>query len=439
MAETRLDKFRELYEQGMALLQEGKDAEANAAFIQAAKTAPEGWLQLATELIKEKQYDFAYDRLKEVLALTQDSRIRAAALNNLGMVLAHKGQREEAMACFHEAVKLWPAYPDSYSNIGLCHKWANRYWEALQWVNRALVIDPWHEQAQFVRAMTLLLDCRYEEGFKEYECRWRSQNNGMQKIASPTPEWDGTNGRRVFVYGEQGHGDTILMARYARELRARGMWQCWVGQKSMKPLLQTIPEIDHVIEIGEILPDFDCHIPTVSLPRVLGTTIDTIPSSPYIPKPPPMDFGQGFHVGIVWRGSKAQGNDHIRSTTLEDWLPVLRVPGVTFHSLQVDHADEGLLYPQLEHHEKPKDWIDSARMVSGLSIVLSVDTSVVHLCGALGVECWCALHKRPYFVYPPRFNDRTPWYSSVKLYRQRTEFEWQPVFEQIARDLQSRV
>lgn len=432
---SKVEAFREKYDQGLALLAEGRDQEAHALLLDAARTAPEGWLQLATELIKEKEYDLALDRLREVLALTQDARIRAAAVNNVGMVLAHKGQTAEALACFKEASQMWPQFPDSYSNIGLCHMWAGRYPEALRWLDRALAFDPWHEQAQFARSMTLLMSCDWPRGWDEYECRWRSGTNGMLKIASPTPEWNGANGKRLFVYGEQGHGDTILMARYAREIRARGVWQCWVCQKSMRPLLETVPEIDQVIEAGETLPDFDCHIPAVSLPRIFRTTPETIPPAPYIPKPEPFDYGPGVHVGIAWRGSHAQGNDHIRSTRLLDWLPVLSIDGVTFHSLQVDHADEGLVYPQLEHHELPKNWLDSARRVSGLSLVCSVDTSLVHLCGALGVECWCALHSRPYFVYPPKFGTATPWYPSVKLYRQPREFAWRPVFEQIAKDL----
>jgi hypothetical protein len=209
----------------------------------------------------------------------------------------------------------------------------------------------------------------------------------------------------------------------------------------MKPLLQTIPEIDSVIESGEPLPDFDSHIPAVSLPRVFGTTPETIPPDPYIPRPQATDFGPGFHVGIAWRGSKAQSNDHVRSTRLSDWLPVLAVHGVKFHSIQVDFAEEGLLYPNFETHlyanDKPKDWITTARDLCGLSLVCSVDTSIVHLCGALGLECWCALHCRPYFAYPPRFGERTPWYKSVKLYRQEVEHKWEPVFERMAYDLRN--
>jgi hypothetical protein len=126
----------------------------------------------------------------------------------------------------------------------------------------------------------------------------------------------------------------------------------------------------------------------------------------------------------------------IRSTRLSDWLPVLNVPGVVFHSLQVDNHEEGLLYAQIEHHHnKPADWTETAKLVSSLDLVVSVDTSMVHLCGALGVRCWCALHCRPYFVYPPKTGEKTPWYESVKLYRQEKEFQWTAVMERMANDL----
>ncbi len=441
MAADKREKFRELYNRGLELLNENKDAEAQAVFFEAAKAAPEGWLALGVELIKEKKHDLAFQRLTEVLALTKDAKVRAATLNNIGMIYAAKGQNAEALKCFQQGSELWPDFADSFSNVALVHKWNGDYQTAHRWVNIALSKDPWHEHAQFVRAMMLLLDCDYEQGFEEYECRWRSKTNGLQKIASPCPEWTGTNGTRLFVYGEQGHGDTILVLRYAKEIRARGVWQCWVGQKSMAPLIRSIPEIDRVLEVGNVIPDFDCHIPAVSLPRVFKTTVETIPPAPYLARPRFVPYhGEGFHIGIAWRGSQAQGNDLFRSTQLKEWLPILNTGDpFHFHSLQVDAMEEGLLYPQLIQHEKPADWMDTARLVSSMDLVISVDTSIVHLCGALGVPCWVAMHCRPYFVYPPKCGEVTPWYSSVRLFRQKKELEWSPVFEAIAKELKCKL
>ena len=438
-AENRVTKFNTLYQKGLDLLTAGKDDEAMAAMHEAAKTAPEGWLALAVQFIKDGQGDVAIARLKEVLALTNNPKVKAAALNNIGMVLANRGQNASALEAFREASTLCPEIADTWSNIGLMHKWAGDFDTALRYIDRALRCDPWHEQGNFVRAMVYLLSGDYVRGFEEYECRWRSKSNGLAKINTPHLEWDGKSGSSLLVYGEQGFGDAILSLRYASQIRAMGVQQSWVCQKSMVPVLRAVDGINNIVPVGEILPDFDCHIPAVSLPRVMRTTAESVPlPEGYINRPSdPVDYGPGFHVGIVWRGSRAQGNDLFRSTSLDDWEPVLAVEGVTFHPLQTDNLDEALLYPQISQDAKSTDWGETMRRVAGLDLVISVDTSMVHLCGAMGVECWCAMHCRPYFVYPPKFGERTPWYKSVRLYRQDRELNWKPVMERIANDLRN--
>ncbi len=432
-------QFSELYQQGMQMLADGKDDAAMSVLFEAAKVAPEGWLALAMQLVKDGKHDLALDRLKEVLALSKVGPVRCAAINNIGAIIAARGQTDEALAMFHQAIKENPDSPDSYCNIGLCLQWQQKFQEAERWLNRALTKDPWHEQSQFVQAMNALLQGDYLRGFELYECRWRSKSNGLQKIAAPVPEWNGTNGKNVFIYGEQGHGDSLLMLRYARLIHNRGVRQTWVAQKGMAPLLRTIPEIDQVVEVGDTLPEFDCHIPAVSLPRLFKTTIDTIPSSPYLTAPNPVDYGPGFHVGIAWRGSEAQGNNLIRSTALTQWRDVLNAPRVTFHSLQVDNGGESLVWPHVKTYDRPADWLESANRFAGLDLVITVDTATMHLAGALGIPCWCALHCRPYFVFPFTHKERSPWYDSVVLYRQKKEFAWDDVFFNIANDLRKAV
>jgi tetratricopeptide (TPR) repeat protein len=430
----REKQFGELYQSGLALIKDGKDSDGMDLLYHAAKCAPEGWLALANNLIKEGMHTIAAERCSEILKLTKDVKICAAAYNNLGMIACMMGDTSSALAYFKKSIEKFPNAPDSYSNMGLLAQWRGDFKEAIRYASRALSIDHWHEQAAFIRSMCLLMDCDYERGFEEYECRWRSKTNNLSKITCNMPEWDGTNGKRVYVYGEQGCGDTILMLRYASEIKKLGIEQCWVGQKGLDSLMRTMPEIDLVCEVGGNLPEFDCHIPSVSLPRIFKTTIDSIPESPYIAMPDVKKL-DGFNVAICWRGSTAQTNDAIRSTSLELWKPVIDLTGVNFHSIQVDGKDEGLLYPQLIQHPTPKDWLETARLVSQMDLVISVDTSIVHLCGALDVTCWCALHCRPYFVYPPRFKETSPWYKSVRLFRQEKEYQWQPVFERIANEL----
>ena len=280
MTTNRVEKFQQLYAQGIEALARNQDEEANRLMFEAAKTAPEGWLQMAIQLTKEGKEDLAEPRFREVLQLSKEPLVRCAALNNLGMIYANRGQNALATGLFEEAAKTYPGIADSHSNQGLMHLHAARFDEALRLINRALKIDPWHEQAQFLRAMTILQSGDYLQGFKEYECRWRSKSNGLAKLPACVPEWNGENGRNLYVYGEQGHGDSILMLRYAPLIRSRGVRLTWVAQKSLATIVA--PLVDKVAVVGDEIPDFDTHIPAVSLPRIFGTTIETIPPAPYI-------------------------------------------------------------------------------------------------------------------------------------------------------------
>ncbi len=388
---------------------------------------------VATRLISQGREEEALDIFQVALAATKNSRIRAGIFNGIGQIYCNRGQMDEAETLFRDAYELYPTSADAVANIGLICKWKGDLPEAERWLARALKLNPWHGAAQFTQAISALLAGDYKRGFELYECRFRSKG-GLMKLETCWPEWDLTNGKNVYVYGEQGSGDIFLMLRYARLIKALGVRQSWVVHSAMVPLVKTIPEIDCVVGVGDPLPEFDCHIPAASLPRLFGTTLENIPTAPILPPATGVDYGPGFHVGIVWRGSKVQLNDRFRSTNLEAWAPVLNVPGVAFHSLQVDSADEALLYPVISTSEKPVDWMETARRVAGLDLVISVDTSMVHLCGSLGVPCWCALHCRPYFVFP-FVRDDCPWYPFVRLFKQKREYEWKPVFERIADEL----
>jgi tetratricopeptide (TPR) repeat protein len=458
----RASEFARLYKLAVNAAQSDPQA-AHPLFLNAAQFAPELWCDEATQLAKDGEDGIALEHFRTALLVDHEARIRSGVFNNIGLILAKRAQMDEALEAFNEAKRLNPSGPDALSNIALWHKWRGNLTDARHWIDRALALNPWHSEAQFIQAMIALLDGDYKRGFELYECRWRSKTNGISKLEVDKPEWDGTNGKRVYVYGEQGAGDVILMLRYAKFIKSKGVEQIWIVPKGLKRLAERVSGIcgtATVMEPDDPLPEFDCHIPAASLPRIAGTTIDTAAVEPYVPgfwqqvltKPamsreefdkmvenaPVNDLFNrtGLHVGIVWRGSSKQPNDPIRSTNLEQWVPVLNVPGVTFHSLQVDGSDEGLLYPQLQMHDKPKDWAATAELVAWMDLVISVDTSMVHLCGAMGKPCWCALHCRPYFVYPLTRPD-CPWYPSVKLFKQTKEFEWTPVFESIANELKT--
>ena len=439
MVSERQAEFERLYSTAATAIQSGDSIGAAHYFSKAARFAPDLWCDMAAKFPPEDE-ELALKHFHEALLATDVAAFQAGALNEIGRILANRGQNADAMERFQQAHQLNPAHPGIMTNLGLCSRWSGDLVAAERWLTRALRVNPWEHSAQLEMAFVHLLRGDYLTGFAEYESRWRCAKNNLKKIECVKPEWDGAEirgegqPRKLFVYGEQGSGDIFLMLRYARLIRALGMRQCWVVHTTMKPLVELMPEIDEVIVSGQQAPEFDCHLPAASLPHLFRTTLRTIPSGEYIPRPTAKDYGHGFHVGIAWRGSRVQLNDRIRSTNLDQWRPVLDAPGVTFHSLQVDGSEEGLVYPVLNMEPNPVDWLETAARVAGLDLVISVDSSPVHLAGAMGVPCWCALHCRPYFVFP-LVCENTPWYPSVRLFKQRKEFEWQPVFETIAKEL----
>lgn len=447
-AVERRDEFNRLYRAGVELAQAQKEVEAELAFARAAAFAPELWCDVATKLAQEGQQDMALEHFKTALQITAHAGIRSGIYNNVANIYAQRGQLHEALEMNDLALKEDPQSGDAYCNRGQICKWLGQMGDADRYTERALAVNPWHNEAQFLQALNALDRGDYDQGWELYEARFRSRTNGTRRIECFQPEWPGPSsvdfrtGRpfeKLFVYTEQGAGDVFLMLRYAPLIRALGLHQHWALKPGMGKLVGDLVDSysDCAGPLNELAPaEFDCHIPSASLPRLFGTTLKNIPAPPYLPAPPRKDFGPGFHVGIAWRGNKGQFNDAIRSSALADWKPVLEVqhPGLQFHSLQVDGADEAMFYPRLKIEPLSRDWHETAAQLAGLDLLISVDTGIVHLAGAMGLPVWCALHCRPYFVYPIAL-DHTPWYPTVRLFKQERAFKWDRVFETIALEL----
>ncbi len=435
--------FSEHYAAAVSFLEKGDVEKSAKKFLQAAIADPEKFCSAAIEIGRIGQPMIAMGALSELLRICKTDQLKAAAWCAIGNVYTNEGKREEAMECF---VKSWDlfAHPGSAANRALIHLWNGEVDDAERWINRSLDMVHWLPSSQFVQSMISSVGRgKYLTGFKQYEARWRGEVSGsgaLRKLPSDKPEWPGPsecNGR-LLVYGEQGMGDTILALRYAKEIKKLGLKQIWVVQSPLRTLTESLGIIDEVRSPGEEFNEYDFHIPAMSLPRVFQTTVENVPPTPYINRHPIQFVGPKLHVGICWGGSSINRNNHIRSAPLSNWNPVFDIPDVEFHSFQVDGSEEALAYPAIRIGPKPKDWLDTAHRVSAMDLVISVDTALVHLCGAMGIPCWCALHCRPYFVYPLT-HEHTPWYSSVKLFKQQREFEWGPVFERIANELAAKI
>ena len=302
--------------------------------------------------------------------------------------------------------------------------------------------------------MNLLQLGEYAEGWAEAEWRWQTEQ--FTAFNPPQPRWQGGDIRRqnLLVHTEQGAGDAIQFIRYMPLLAKKCQKLILVAPAHLVPIFETVEGIDLIDTAGDIpLKSFDTYIPLMSLPYIFGTTLDNIPNSfPYIKAPSEnkeelINFIASKHqpnskkVGIVWAGNPTHSNDHNRSCKLEDMLPLLELPDITFYSLQVgDRAkDINQLSPELKAKVADltpylKDYGDTAVAIEQLDLVISVDTSVAHLAGALSRPVWTALCYNPDWRWLIEGDD-TPWYPSMKLFRQPQPQDWRSVFTYMAKKL----
>jgi tetratricopeptide (TPR) repeat protein len=377
------------------------------------------------------------------------------AHNNLGSALRAGGRLLEAEAALARAIERRPSYASALANLGLVRQERARYAEALELYDRAIAADPTHAAAHGNRAMLLLLLGRLREGFAEYEWRWRMPGFATPRRAFPQPMWDGAHlgERTIFVHAEQGLGSAIQFVRYAGLLARQGSR---VIVECRRPLYRlfahSLAQRDGMVEVitkGETSPPFDCHAPLMSLPHLLGTTIETIPATaPYLSAPPAdvsawrerLASAPRPRVGLVWAGNPKHENDHNRSMPARLLAPLITSAGVSFFSLQVPAApaDFAALPPGRVSDLAPAlaDFADTAGVVENLDLVVSVDTAVAHLAGALGKPVWLLL------PYVPEWRwlldrDDSPWYPTMRLFRQQSAGDWTGVVERLKMALQS--
>jgi hypothetical protein len=317
-------------------------------------------------------------------------------------------------------------------------------------LRQALHLQPDFAEAHWDLAFALLLKGEFAVGFEQYEWRWRLANFPSRNFAAPLWEGQDLAGRTLLVHAEQGAGDAIQFVRLVSAVAVRGARVVLECADSLAPLFASVQGVAAVVRKGQPLPPFEFYIPLLSLPHRLGLTLDSIPSgAPYLRPPrerrvPPLPGarpGAGpFKVGLAWQGNPRQKNDRQRSLAPELLDPLLGVSGVTFYSLQVPPAQTS---PQRktpsEHYCNARlvplgqfihDYADTALLMDQLDLVITVDTSVAHLAGALGRPVWVLL---PYAACWRWLRDRadTPWYPSMRLFRQSTPGNWPGLIREV--------
>jgi hypothetical protein len=384
---------------------------------------------------------------------------RAVALNpdmpeawlNLGNALKEGGQLDEAVAAYRRAVAVKPGYALGHSNLGYLLREKGRLDEAVAACRQAIEIDPEHSGAHSNLALALLVQGHFAEGWEAYEWRWKAEGFGTAARDFGRPRWDGgaLEGRTVLLHAEQGLGDALQFIRYLPLVQERGGKAIIECQPALQRLFGTMAGDVPVIAKGAALPAFDVHCPLLSLPRIFATDLANMPGDvPYLradaaeasawsdrlaAHPP------GFRVGLVWAGNPNHTNDRNRSLKPASLLPLGAVKGVRFFSLQKGTGAEGRdgLPAGLELSDvagELGDFADTAALIANLDLVITADTATAHLAGAMGRPVWTLLPFAPDWRWLLGRED-SPWYPTMRLFRQAAIGDWPPVIARVCDQL----
>ncbi len=440
--------FVEAYaNRGNTLIELGRFAQALESFDRALALRPnliEALCNRGNALNKLKRLDEALASYDRALALHP---AHAESHYNRGATLHGMKRYEEALMSYDRAVALQPNYPEAFSNRGATLYELKRHDEALKDYDRAIALQPDYPEAHWNAASLRLLTGDLVRGWAEYEWRWKYETLEPAKRNFSQPLWRGEtiDGKTILLHAEQGLGDTIQFCRYAPLVAARGARVILEVDKRLHELMTGLAGVTQVISASDPRPNFDLHCPLLSLPRAFGTQLETIPStSPYIRAPSSkladwsarLGERRRCRVGLVWSGNAAHHRDEIRSIHLNALLPLLGAKA-TFISVQKDvrSADATVLG---EHNDIGQfadafeDFSDTAALISNLDLVISVDTSVAHLAGALGRPLWVLLPYLPDWRWLLD-RDTSPWYPTARLFRQDETRSWEGVIAR-ARD-----
>jgi len=433
----------------------GELYQAEQLYQQILQTEPDhadAWRMLGAVYLAQEQFAEAATACRGAL---QGRPNFPEAYNDLGAALGRQGKDEEAEASFRRALQLRPRYPEALANLGHALRQRGLLEEAAHHYEEALSCNPSHKDAHLGLAMIRLLQGDFERGWSEYEWRWQQPHT--QTWPFPQPLWDGSPfaGRTILLYAEQGLGDGLQFIRYAPLVKQRGGTVVVECQETLLPLLATCPGIDRLIALGEALPAFDFHALLMSLPLLFHSTLDTIPANvPYLsvdperkerwrqelsailPSPPRGEGGLCFKIGIAWQGYPGHADDRERSIPLTRFAQLARLPGVQLFSVQKGPGTEQLAgvvdhFSIIDLGSRFDNFADTAAALANLDLVLTIDSALAHCAGALGLPIWVLLPFAPDWRWLLNRED-SPWYPSMRLFRQTRRSDWDDVFDRVA-------
>jgi tetratricopeptide (TPR) repeat protein len=448
LSPDRADAF---YHLGFCLKALNRHEEAAASFQRSLDIDPRqdsAHNELGIALLELNRSDEAVSHFRAALEIRPDF---ADALNNLGIALKNLGRFDEALLSYDRAIMLKPDYTEAHNNRGNCLDTMRRADEALSSYRKALAVTPDYAAAHWNIAINRLRAGDFKTGWVESEWRWQCAALRLRNREFARPLWLGhepIEQKRLLLHSDQGLGDALHFCRYVALVASRGAHVILEIDPPLRELVSSLIGVSSIIATGEALPDYDYHCPLGSLPLAFDTTLDTIPATvPYVSvgnNGPDWLTRLGAkklpRIGLVWSGNPNHANDQNRSIALETLLPMLDVEA-QFVSLQKDPRPGNAtilrtrndildLGPELE------SFSDTAALLRHLDLLISVDTSVAHLAGALGRPAWVLLPYVPDWRWLLDRED-SPWYPSLRLFRQTQTAEWPSVVQRVKAALQA--
>ncbi len=443
---------------GVLLYKQARYKEASSIFELALKISPDDTqtlCNLGASYNRAKRYQDAKDVLEKALRVDINC---TGAYVNLGNVYNKLNQHIDALACHNEALRFDPKSAINHANLAITYKHLGRYYDAIYSFDKAIELDNNFVNAHFDLATTYLLLGEYEKGFMEYE--WRFKKPQMQALLKEhsyifkKPKFtqnSETKDRTLLLFSEQGFGDIIQFIRFIEPLKKRYpdikiKLHC---RRELKTLLEGLEYIDEVVSRDEDVGEFDYHLSIMSLAHFLNITLKTLPQkSPYIEvdgKSRRLYLSKDrLNIGIVWGASRSGESYDDKVFSLAWFKPLMKRDDVKLYSLQVGDDSkeiESLGFSEadiVDLEDRLESFKDTALVINELDLVITSDTSVAHLCGALGKEVWILLQKQADWRWG-RDSKTTPWYSSARLFRQQQKGDWADVFSDVMVALDKRV
>ena len=465
LLEENPDDSKALHFLGLCHYQQGLKEQGLREMQQAVELEPDMFafnFNLASSYMQEKKYAEAASFFQQAIRLNRESLEAhsgyAAAMqaqgnefeyfNGLGCVNKLQNKMQQAINCFKKAISLKPESLKAKTNLAKAYYDTGHFVTALQHYQALCLQEPTNANYRFTKALLNLTLGNFSQAWEDYEFRHKVDQlkKYARDFAEPTWQGESLKGKRLLVYCEQGRGDTIQFIRYMPLLKEQGATVIVETRAELFRLLKTAPGIDEVVIVNNELPGFDYQIPMLSIPGILQTTLDTIPNGvPYFDiKTTPVDLNSLVtsskpKVGMVWQGGAMHRRNKERSLSIDEVSQILAVQEVQFFCLQ--YRPEADVLERLKNqfgivdlNEYMHDLYDTAGLIQQMDLVISVDTAMVHLAGALNVPVWNLITFVPDFRWLLKRSD-SPWYPSMRLLRQKQRMDWSDVIAEVKKGL----